>query len=652
VFAPLTSYLAMFTRADLVGVLTDLAVFYASLLLGAVPGHAQAGSFVAGTFVGFAIKTNRAQAGAASGPGWGRVGAGGLVALGAFFLRAGLLASLTQLLSLGPETAIVLPALLSAAVTAVGGTLFVFAPEGETLTREATWPRVAVVFIAYSLLLRLCYLGLPEILFEEGYYWNYAQHLDLGYLDHPPMVGWVIWLFTTIAGDSEFVLRLGAFLAWFVCASYCYKLTKKIFGAGTALDSVLLCAMLPTYVASSIVVLPDSFLVACWAGALYYLYLFLIEEKPTAFLGVGLFFGVGLLSKYTIALLSMAALAFVITDRRARKLLLRPEIYLAMVIAALLFSPDILWNARNHWASFVYQGPARAAGDFTFELHKLIGAVLVLITPTGLMAAGAIFLSRRSFLPPTPERSPEGSADKAERTYRLLLLSTGLPLAVFVAFSLFRQTKLNWTGPLWLGVLPYMAHLMSPLTDRFGSRLPVFGRRPWAITAVALGVIYGGALYYLTLGLPGVPYPTDLMGLGWREISRQVEGVAGEVEAQTGERPLVVGMDVNRISSWLAFYRGRSDPRATGLRTNSGAVDTGGRHLFGKDSYMYGFWFPSEDEHHKTMVLVARKPEDLKGPRVGTRIADGGEVREITAEKNGQVVRRVYYRVVTGYRGP
>ena len=36
---------------------------------------------------------------------------------------------------------------------------------------------------------------------EETYYWNYSRHLDIGYLDHPPMVGWLIWLGTAVFGD-------------------------------------------------------------------------------------------------------------------------------------------------------------------------------------------------------------------------------------------------------------------------------------------------------------------------------------------------------------------------------------------------------------------------------------------------------------------
>ena len=55
---------------------------------------------------------------------------------------------------------------------------------------------------------------------EEAYYWNYSQHLDFGYLDHPPMVAWLIWLGSKFAGDTEFAVRIGAFLELVDCSLF------------------------------------------------------------------------------------------------------------------------------------------------------------------------------------------------------------------------------------------------------------------------------------------------------------------------------------------------------------------------------------------------------------------------------------------------
>ena len=66
---------------------------------------------------------------------------------------------------------------------------------------------------------------------EEAYYWNYAQHLDIGYLDHPPMVGWLIAAGTAVFGDTEFGVRIGALCCGAVAGFFTYRLTREMFGA-------------------------------------------------------------------------------------------------------------------------------------------------------------------------------------------------------------------------------------------------------------------------------------------------------------------------------------------------------------------------------------------------------------------------------------
>ena len=71
------------------------------------------------------------------------------------------------------------------------------------------------------MLLRLIYIGAAQLIPDEAYYWNYAQHMDLSFFDHPPMVAWLIWLGTGLFGDNEFGVRVGAVICglsrWAIC---------------------------------------------------------------------------------------------------------------------------------------------------------------------------------------------------------------------------------------------------------------------------------------------------------------------------------------------------------------------------------------------------------------------------------------------------
>ena len=318
-----------------------------------------------------------------------------------------------------------------------------------------------------------------------------------------------------------------------------------------------------------------------------------------------------------------------------------------MLVQLLIFTPVLIWNAAHEWVSFHFQGTGHVIDSFDFDLPDLIGAVLVLITPTGLMAAAAIARSKRFF---EAASKPGAPVDMAGRTYRLLVMLTAIPLLVFVFFSLFRNTKLIWTGPLWLGILPLMAAMMSSGMEKHKKRLPVFGSRPWTKTTIVLLLLYGAGLHYLSLGIPGIPFPSRMLGQGYHDISCQVEAIVEEIEDASRMRPLVVEMDGDVNNSWLAFYRGKCGRRAGGYRSNSGAYETAGTHLFSGVSGMYLFWFPREEQAGKTMVLVGDEREELAEPKIYIRIKSGGKIKELTAKAKGRTIRRNYYRIVEGYQ--
>ena len=73
-------------------------------------------------------------------------------------------------------------------------------------------------------LLHLAYLKVFPLLPEEAYYWNYAARPDFGYLDHPPMVAWLIALAEALFGHGEAVVRLPALACGVVVAVFMRRL--------------------------------------------------------------------------------------------------------------------------------------------------------------------------------------------------------------------------------------------------------------------------------------------------------------------------------------------------------------------------------------------------------------------------------------------
>ncbi len=564
------------------------------------------------------------------------------------FLRGGILAALIQLLDSSPKTAFFICAIISSILSCIGNISHTFLQQASDKFSEKEWYYFIASAIIYSLLLRLLYLGIPELFYEEAYYWNYAKHLDIGYLDHPPMVAWIIGLFTNLMGNNEFAVRFGAFICWFITAYFSHKLARSIHGGSS--QAILLIATLPAFFAAGLVMTPDAPLVACWVAALYYLYQALIHERRVAWLGAGVSIGLGMLSKYTIALLGPAALLFILADRHSRKWIFRPEPYLAIILAMILFSPVIIWNAGHEWASFLYQSRDRAVEHFEFSLPDFLVNILLIITPTGFLSAVAVLLYRKAVIPGNGATSRNAITETANRSQFLLFMLTFFPITVFFALSLFRETKFHWTAPCWLGIVPYMA-LIANQNSRFGAnKLLEWSRRAWPATIVTCLIFYGAALHYLSLGLPGVPYPKNSFLLGWQSFGREIEALVEQMEHETNDKISVVGMDRNRIASGLAFYRTKAIESSSESADRKPAFETSSWHLFGGKSLMYEHWFPLQEQNGKALLLVSKSTDNLTGNHVLSRARQAEDIKNITFWKNGKPAGLYYYRLVKGYR--
>jgi dolichol-phosphate mannosyltransferase len=615
----------------LLGPLADLGVFIAAAALGLSPDRDQCVSFAAALVLAYLPRAARQHATAG-----GRLGLGWIVRLGVvtalvFFLRGALFSLASGGWGWPPTVAIVPAALVSAALL---GTGFRYAESSASwrLGSGASWQTVAVGAIVIACGLRLFYGACVELLPEETYYWAYARHLDFGYLDHPPMVAWLIAAGRALFGDGEFGVRVGAFFSAVIAAGFMYRVTRRLFGADAALAAVLLLQTLPYFFLTGLLMTPDAPLFAAWAGALYFLERALIGGRAKAWWGAGVCFGVGLLAKYTIALLGASTLLFMLMDKPSRAWLRRFEPYGAALLAAVIFSPVIVWNAQHEWASFLFQTTRRLADHPQFALPKLIASMLVLLTPTGL--AAALLLLRRF---PTGGAAADASL---RRAWRWLQVSTLAPLAVYALFSLRHEVKLDWTGAAWLGAVPVLAWgLVSP-ASRLGARIA----RAWGPTVILLLLVYGAGLYHLALGIPGLGYGghAELVPVGWRELGRRVQQAAEEAGRREGVEPLIVGMDRYAIASELSFY----------ARDQSEALrDTSSGHLFGQVGLMYERWFPPAAERGRLLFLVAWNPRDLDAPGLGAYVERFGRIEEGLLTREGRSIRPYYYRQAFGYRG-
>jgi dolichol-phosphate mannosyltransferase len=495
--------------------------------------------------------------------------------------------------------------------------------------------------LALSVLVRLAFLGWLDLLPEEAYYWNYAQHVDIGYLDHPPMTAWLNWIFGNLLGRSEFVVRLPAFLGWFLFGWFMFRLTRNLFDTATAVWLVLLLALLPIFMSVGFLMTPDAPFYAAWAGCLFFLERALLGTKSKAWLGVGICLGLGLLSKYTMGLLIPAVALFVILDRDSRKWLTRPEPYLALTIGLLLFMPTIYWNYTHDWVSFTFQSTRRWSEGISFHLHTLIGSALILLTPLGVIEAGR---SLTRCWKQSRTSDVRISATIA-RGYRFMLVFTVVPLAVFVIHSLQGLPQLNWTGPAWLAILPMMAselrRLSSSVYKQWWKKLYISLLK---FTGPALLAFYTAGFGYIVAGMPGAPITTGMpVPVAWEEFAVRVDQIEARLEAEIQPEPIVVGLDIYWIASEVNFYD-------RDVEVGDTLPEMAAEGLFGRNSLMWNRWAPAEAVSGRDALLLSFSEGKLTNTQVTSHFEKLGDVSRESLRKRDREVACFYWRVGYNYR--
>ncbi|MBV6446842.1 glycosyltransferase family 39 protein [Nitrosomonas sp.] len=550
----------------------------------------------------------------------------------ALLLRGGVLALLVYAWHVPPLLAIFPAIVVTAAVNYLGSAFYVFPSEKDLPSLEIRWRTAAIGIVLFAIMLRLVYSGLAQLIPDEAYYWQYAQHMDLSFYDHPPMVAWLIWFGTSLLGHNEFGVRIGALLCGLITMGYLYALAQNLYDKSTAMRTLLLLVILPLGFGSGLLMTPDAPLIAAWAAALYYMERALIAGRSSAWLGAGIAFGAGLLSEYAIGLLGIAAFVFIISDPVARHWLKRPHPYLAALLVLALFSPALIWNYENDWASFVFQFDRLVHVQHHFAVHHFIFHILVLLTPIGFAAAVlALF----------PVKQPENR--QFERRRQLFVqIFTVVPFFFFFSVSAFDKPHFHWTIPLWLAVLPAIAWMIGQT-----GHISMFAKRiqaSWRLTIITCIFAYAFVLHYVVLGIPGIPYHLFTEHYFWRETAGEIKQIAAEVKEQTGQDPIIVGMSKWAVASALYFY------------THGEKLDIRSRNMFGDSGAMYEYWLPSKEPSDRPVIQVGMKRRHLEKIRARTTevspmLDNPGSIEYRVIERYGTPVRRVYYRISQGFKG-
>jgi hypothetical protein len=328
-----------------------------------------------------------------------------------------------------------------------GNSTVVAAARIEAAPRRAAWLGLCACLGSIALLaMQALAAQRLELSFDEAYYTLWSRYPSLGYLDHPPVVAFLIRASTSLFGGSEFGVRALSLLVVGAMPALIALIAWRLFGSAekAALAALMWIAM-PLVSVGAVFVSPDAPLVVFWTLGLSALVELWRTGQKRWLIALGLALGLALQSKFTAAFFAAGAGLALAATPSLRRWLVSPALFAALAVALAIFAPFVAWNAAHDWATFAKQlGRAPPKGFAPYYIGEFLVAQVGLMNPlvfAALIPAIAAIPWRR----PVSARSP----DEARR----ILACTIAPAAVyFLLHSFHDRVQGNWLAPLYPAV--------------------------------------------------------------------------------------------------------------------------------------------------------------------------------------------------------
>lgn len=415
--------------------------------------------------------------------------------------------------------------------------------------------RVAIAVLIVAALGRLWLALALDLDGDEAYYAFWAAWPSLAYLDHPPGVALSIRVGEAVLGPTVLGVRAFALLAQLAVAAALWRTARLLIPNRGAAAVAVIWYSLSLVAATSFVATPDAPSTLFWTLAVWAAAEATVRARPNWWLAVGLFAGLGLVSKYTNAWLGVGLVAYVLLTRDGRRQLLTWQLWAGGLLALLVFSPVLWWNATHEWRSFLFQGAriVRVESELGAMLPEFLLSQAALAGPI-LMACSMLGIAAWLL----------GHVRKSGASLALPIL-TSLPLLLyFVVHALHARVEANWPQP----ALPMMTVVAAWIVMSLRSGL---WRTVLIAAQSALGFVLIGLLTWQAIFVPldlGIADRTRMLR-GWSQLSAEVRNLA---DAHGARSILTDGS--YRLSGELFFYgRAAHDPRPVRNLRESGRYD-------------------------------------------------------------------------------
>ncbi len=344
---------------------------------------------------------------------------------------------------------------------------------------------------------------------DELYYLACGEHPAWGYVDQPPLIGWVAWLLEHTIGTSLYALRLLPALAHAGAIVLAGRLARELGGRRWAMFLAALATLLcPVGLAFGHLFTMNAFDPLLWTGIALCVVRIEKTGNQRLWLTVGALVGVAVLNKYGIAFWVVGLLVgIVLTPLRVS--LRQRWFWLACVVAAVIALPNFLWQWHHQFPFLQLMHNVRESGrDISLPPLAFLKAQAEMIGyGTGILVIAAVIFA----------------FTRAGRSFRAL----GSAYVVFLLVMMALHGKMYYLAAVYPMMFAGGAVGMDLATRR---RSLVWAKPVLALIIAAISGIYAPLI------LPILPVETFLsyeqkMGIQQQKFEHAKEGKLPQIYA-------------------------------------------------------------------------------------------------------------------------
>lgn len=236
---------------------------------------------------------------------------------------------------------------------------------------------------ATKLLLHLLTAGRYGIFRDEMYGLACGQHLDWGYISHPPGGILIAWFARHVFGQSLLGLRLLPALSGAALVVLTGKVVGEMGGRAFAqgLAALAVCVA-PIYLIFDHWLMMNAFEPLIWLGCMYCVLRVISKGDGRYWLGFGILAGLGLETKYSILFLIIGAVGGLALTPQRRQLA-DWHLWVGLLVCGAIALPNVLWQLRHgfpfldhlHHVAATHRDVIRKPTAFLLDQMLIMGPV-------------------------------------------------------------------------------------------------------------------------------------------------------------------------------------------------------------------------------------------------------------------------------------